>query len=345
MKENQKRDLIVFTRQLSLIIDSDVSVFEGLDLIKSKTDSAYIRVIVDKILEHLHNGYTLSESISAEKSLPALFRSMVTIGEQSGDLSFALEQVASSYEKELETSNKLKQAITYPVILSVLMVGVILLLILKILPMFNNILLSLGGTMPAITQVILNIALALNANIVPVAIIFVVVLIALIAFFSSKKGKAALDYLKLHTPIVKDIYSSLLAVTFSRNLSMLYKAGIPLSESLEMLKPVLNNVYVSGKLDMSKTQLEAGEEADKVIEKLNIFPWILIKLFSVAQTTGHMEKILLKVSLSMEEEVDEKLARLTSVVEPVLIIALSFVIGIILVSVMLPVINIMNTIG
>ncbi len=345
MKENSTRDLIVFINQLSLIIDSDISLFEGLELISKKTNSEFIKNIVKTTLDELSMGNTLATALDKNKNLPAIVKNMVNIGEQSGDLSFSLNEISQTLEKEIETSEKIKQAITYPIILSVLMLGVILLLVLKILPMFNDILVSLGGNIPNVTAQILNFSLFISNNIGYIAFITLVIVASIWLYFSSSKGKLKKDELKFSLPFIGDIYSSITAVRFARNLSMLYKAGIPVSIAFSMIKPTISNLYVENLLDEAQEKLDSGKAPDVVIEELNIFPWVLIKLFNVAQTTGHMESMLMKAANHMEKEANEKIAKLTSVIEPILIIILSTIIGIILISVMLPVINIMNTIS
>ncbi len=160
-----------------------------------------------------------------------------------------------------------------------------------------------------------------------------------------KKGRQSIDKMKFNLPIFKDIASSLAAVRFSRNLAVLIRSGINMGIGMNMIKPIMNNSYVEAKLDTAAKSLNQGESADKVIESLDLFPWVLVKLFSVAQTTGHMDAMLDKAADVMEKETDARLERLTTVIEPILIIILSVIVGIILISVILPIIGIMNSIG
>ncbi len=345
MKEKINRNLIIFIRQLALIIDSDISIFEGLELIKNKTDDAFTKNLVDKVLAGINMGMTLADAINECPEIPLMVKNMINIGEQSGDLPFALTEVSNSLEKDMETTQRVKQAITYPIILAILMFGVIILLVVKVLPMFNDILMSLGGNMPSVTRNILDFSLFLSRNGWIILGIIIAIIVSLKLYFSSEKGKLKKDKLKLSMPVLGGINSSILAVKFSRNLSMLYKAGIPVSTAFEMISGIMDNSYIIGRLNEAKDELDMGASPDKVLEDLNIFPWVLTRLFSVAQSTGHMEEMLLKASDYMEEDANSKVAKLTSVIEPALIIVLSIIIGIILVSVMLPVINIMNTIS
>ncbi len=339
-------ELIIFTRQLSLIIDSDVSLFEGLALIKEKTDHQGLAKIIEGMLEKLHMGKPLSDAFrDYEGSFPPFVINMIDIGEKSGSLSATLDQIATSYERELETSSKVKSAVTYPIILSVLMLGVILLLVLQVLPMFNDILQSLGGDMPAFTKGIIDFSLFIGQYFwVLVGIIFIAV-IAVVLYKRTDKGQLMFDRFVYKIPVVKDIHASLAAVRFARNLAMLLHSGISMSIGMEMIEPIMQNLYVRDRVQKARIALNKGSSPDRVIESLDLFPWVLLKLFSVAQTTGHMDDMLNKAADVMEKETDMRLDRLTNVIEPILIIILSVIVGVILISVILPIISIMNAIG
>lgn len=341
-----KEEIIVFTRQLSLVIDSDVSLYEGLEMIKDKSDNVLLITVIDSMLEKLRSGHSLSDAIKAhEEQFSPFIINMVDIGEQSGDLTSTLAQIADAYERELEARAKVKSAVTYPVILGVLMLGVILLLVLQVIPMFNDILTSLGGEMPALTGSILGISLFIGQYIWVFALLLLAIIAFILYYKNTDKGRLALDKLKFNLPIIRDITSSLAAVRFARNMAVLIRSGISMSIGMDMIRPIMNNRYVSDELGKAAKSLSKGEPADSVIESLGLFPWVLVKLFSVAQTTGHMDAMLDKAADVMEKETDARLDRLTTVIEPILIIILSVIVGIILISVILPIIDIMNSIG
>ena len=345
-KKIPKEEVIIFSRQLALVIDSDISLYEGLEMIKNKSDHPNLILILEDMLSGIKSGHSLGDVIlKHEASFSSFITNMVDIGEKSGDLTNTLNQVADAYEKELEATVKVKSAITYPIILSALMLGVILLLVLQVLPMFNDILASLGGEMPTLTKGIMAISFFIGDYIL---ILFALLVIATVFFFYYKKtssGRYFLDRLKFKLPVIKEIYASLTAVRFSKNLAVLIRSGISISIGMKMIKPIMNNVYVASKMDTAISDLNAGKSLDKVIEDLKLFPWVLIKLFSVAQTTGHMDAMLDKAAIVMEKETDAKLDRLTTVIEPILIIILSLIVGIMLISVILPIVSIMDSIG
>lgn len=341
-----KEDMILFSRQLSLAIHSDIPLTQGLELIGSKTDNDVLRKILEKTVDKIHMGEPFAEAIGEfEEILSPFFVQMVVIGEESGNLEAVLEQIAVSYDKQLESSNKLKSAVTYPIILSILMFGVIILLVLQVMPMFNDVLNSLGGELPPVTAAIMAISLFIKEY----AIVFLVLIIALVLgvyfYKGTDNGKKYFDKLAFKIPIQKELTSSMLAARFARNLGILIESGMHLQQAFELIKPTMNNSYAENMIDEGIKGLNEGEPLDEVIEKMKLFPWLLMKLFAVATSTGQMDKALKTAADEMEKVVETRITRLTTVVEPVLIIILSIIVGLILISVVLPVVNIMNSIG
>lgn len=341
-----KDETILFSRQLALAINSDIPLTKSLEIITQKTDNKQLKKVLVSVIDKLNMGEPFSGAIQAyENVLTPFFVQMVIIGEESGNLPEVLEQVAVTYEKQLETSNKLKAALTYPLILTVLMFGVILLLVVQIMPMFNDVLTSLGGEMPAITAIIISVSLFTKDNLLIIVVLIGIILGGLYIYGKTEKGKTFFDGLKFKLPIQKELTSSVLAALFARNLSILISSGMSFQQAFTLIKPTMNNRYVERMLDDGIVSLNNGEPLDEVLEKMNLFPWLLMKLFGVAAHTGQMDKALMTAANEMEKQVDHKLNRLTTVVEPMLIIILSIIVGIILISVVLPVVNIMNSIG
>lgn len=341
-----KEDMILFSRQLSLAIHSDIPLTQGLELISSKTDNDVLRKVLEKTVDKIHMGEPFSEAIGEfEDVLSPFFVQMVVIGEQSGNLESVLEQIATSYEKQLESANKLKSAVTYPIILSILMFGVIILLVVQVMPMFNDVLNSLGGELPPVTAAIMAVSLFVKEYAFVFLGVILIVGISIVFYARTENGKKYFDKLAFKVPIQKELTSSMLAARFARNLGMLIESGMHLQQAFELIKPTMNNTYAEEMINEGINELNEGEPLDDVIGKMNLFPWLLMKLFAVATATGQMDKALKTAADEMEKVVENKLTRLTTVVEPVLIIILSIIVGLILISVVLPVVNIMNSIG
>lgn len=339
-------DISLFSRQLALVADSDISLQDGLAIISEKSDNKHIKKISGEIIKNLNKGISFYDSIKEyDTKLGSLFIEMAGIGERSGNLPTMLERVADSIDKDIETRQKLRSAVVYPTILSVLMLAVIVLLLVYVMPMFDEILTSLGGEMPGITKGIMNFGFFLSDNILWIILAVAVIILLYVITKITKKGRVWTDYLKLRMPIIRKIESANVASRFSRNLSMLLKSGMNLTLSVEMLKAITYNKYIANKLDGIIQMLGKGSKPDIAFEELKLFPSLLVKLFSVANETGHMDVMLDKAANIMEKSGDEQMERLTTVLEPLLIIILSLLVGFILISVILPVTGIMNAIG
>lgn len=346
IKKLDNQTIATFIRQLGLVLDSDLPMASGLEVIKSKTTHPRLVGIIDSIIQGIKEGYSLTESMTKfEDEFTPFVVSMIELGEKSGSLTGIMNQIADTIEKEIEVKQKVKSALMYPIILSLLMLGVIILLVVKVLPTFESILDSLGGEMPVFTEVMMVISAFIGNNILIILAIIAIIIIIYYAYRSTEKGAYLLDKLKFHVPFQRDIVSALMGAKFSRNLSILIKSGFSFSIALGMIKPIMNNVYMSKLIDKAIDRLKEGESLAEVIDDFNLFPGVMIHLFSVAQQTGHMDKMLDKVSVEMDKEAEVKLNNISTILEPLLIIILSALVGVILVSVILPIINILNGIG
>lgn len=350
MKSNKgqlsKSERILFSRQLALALNSDITITEGLEIIRSKSDNELLKKALEEMIAKSYMGYSFGDVIEEQTALFSDFYvNMVKIGEESGNLSNVLEQVAQTYERDVATVKKVKQAVTYPLILTLLMFGVIVLLITEVMPMFDRVLKSLGGDMPQITKIILQIGLFLKAYGWILLILLAAMLVGVYYYQKTEKGRYFFDKLKFVLPYQKELTGSLLAARFARNLGVLMNSGISVNRAMELIRPIMDNEYLGEKITQSLVEVNNGVGLDEVIDKLKLFPNLLIKLFSVGVATGQMDNALLRAADEMDRDVDDKLAKLTSVLEPLLIIILSVIVGIILISVVLPVVSIMNNIG
>jgi type IV pilus assembly protein PilC len=339
-------ELAGLSRQLSLIIDSDLSIQEGISLMTDQTAGKDIKLLLERVGDSIKKGRTLGRALSEEsKMIPEYYSEMVLIGEESGNLQAVLTNMAESYEKDVKTAKKVRSAVTYPVVLSVLMLGVIVLLITTVMPMFRDILDSLGGSIPGFSKAMIDAASFLGRNILAILGLLIVLLIALDIYKNTKSGKKHIDKLKLKIPVQKEITRDLAALRFARNMGMLIRSGIPTAKAMLMIKPVLGNETISKRIDIAAGLVNKGVSMKEALDVISLFPPLLSKLLSVAEATGHMEEIFNRSADIMSEELDNRLDRLTTILEPFLIIILSLILGAILLSVVFPVIDIMNSIG
>lgn len=339
-------DLCTLSRQLALVVDSNLSLQEGVELIGQQTKSKALRQLLSRVRDNLNEGCSLGKALEKEKdSIPQYYIQMVSMGEVSGNLERILNRIADSYEKDQKISGKVISAVTYPLILTVLMLGVIILLLAEVLPMFDDVLASLGGEMPGITLALMEVGRFISTYFFVLLGIIAAVVLAVVLLRQTNRGRELLDAVKLITPVRRGIVKDIASVRFARNLAMLLRSGIGLAESVRMAGVIISNMKIRSLIMKTAEKIEQGDTLKTALVSLGLFPGLLLRILAVAETTGHTDAMLDKAADVMEEELDQKLNKLTTVLEPALIIVLSLIIGIVLISVILPVVRIMNAVG
>jgi type IV pilus assembly protein PilC len=348
MKRNElsNGELSSLSRQLALVVDSDLSLQEGIELVIGQTKAKGLRQLLQRVELRLNEGNSLGRAFAEEKDyLPEYYIQMVSVGEQSGNLDKVLNRLADSYDKSAEINNKVVSAVTYPIILAVLMLCVIVLLLAEVLPMFNDVLSSLGGEMPGITKALMDIGAFVRDYLYIIIAALAAVVLAVIIMRQTKRGSEILDSIKLAFPIRRGIIKGTASVRFARSLSMLLRSGIGVAESVRMTGLTMVNAKIKALVIEAAENIEKGDTLKNAISSLGFFPELLLRIIAVAESTGHTDDMLDKAADVMEGDLDARLGRLTTVLEPALILVLSIIIGIVLVSVILPVASIMNAVG
>ena len=339
-------ELAVFCRMMSVVIISHLPLTEGLKLISEQTGNKALRLALNEMNQFMETGYTFSQSIS---KYPHIFGSyalnMIAVGEAGGALDDVFGRLSMYYDKEDKIKRKLKSAISYPLVLTVFMAAIIVLLIVKILPMFESTLESMGGSMPISESVIFKTAHFLSSYsfvfIGSAAILFIIAAI----YLRTKNGRLIKDKLKISAPIFKYVNTRIITSRYARGLSILLKSGIHLVNAMQDIISLVNNSYLEKQFNNAVTRVKDGEKLDDVFNDMEVFPPLFIRLVTIGHITGRLDEMLERSAGIFDEEVDHAIERITLSVEPALIIILSIVIGIILISVILPMIDIMNAIG
>lgn len=340
------RELSVFCKQISVLFYSNITLMEGVLILAEQSDNKQLKTAFGEIYNFMEDGYSFADAMCMYSHIfsPYLLN-MVVIGETSGTLDAVFMRMAAYFDKESGIRKKIRYAISYPAILTALMAAIIILLIVKILPMFGNILESMGSQMPVAPRILLDIGLFLTMY-APVAILIILCIVAAgFIYAETEKGRFNIDRLKISIPAYRFISSRVITSRFSRSLAILLKSGVQLINALSDITVLMDNKYLELQLTVAVDKLKDGQELLPVLKEMRVFPPLFLKMFVIGQKTGNLDDILDKSASIFDDEVDDAVEQLTSMIEPVLIIILSVVVGIILLSVMLPMINIMNTIG
>lgn len=341
----KKKDLAIFCRQFYTMIDAGIGIVKSIDILEKQTENKTLVKALGILHEDVQKGFTLSEAMKTHlRVFPSLLINMVEAGEFSGNLDIIMERMALHYEKESKLENKIKSALNYPILLAFISIMVIIFLLVVVMPTFIGLFESNGQALPKSTQILLTI----SNNLTEFWYIFILgILGGLFGFITFKKtnsGKLLLDDIKLKTPIIKNMHIKIITSRFTRTLSILVSSGMPLLESIRMVGKVVGNKVVQDKLEIAVEDIRKGSTLSKSIRKMEVFPPMVDSMIKIGEESGSLGDILYKTADFYDEEVEIGLQKMTTLMEPLMIVFMALIVGFIVISMALPMIDIVNTI-
>lgn len=337
---------LAFFRNLALITSSDISLYDGLESLKSRNKNKDML----EFYEHMQDGFLNSKTISS-----SLFESnfefkkntikVLEIGEHTGSISKVLDDLSDSLESEIELKAKIKSSASYPVFLFFVVFLVLSVMLVKLVPMFNEILESFGLELSSFSKFLMSASKFLERYGIAMFLCVSGILLALYLYFTkTKNGKARLDNILYKSIFTRSIKKDLFASEFSRNMHLLVKSGISFSESLEFISETIENKNRKESILKAKKMIEEGSSLEEAIKSLDIFPDILLEIIEIAAKTGKLETALLRSNKILKKKLEEKISFLSSIIEPILILIISIVIGAILLATVFPIFDVLNNI-
>lgn len=327
------KNLAFCCRQLSAMLSAGVTLVKALDILYNEQSNKRLKQIWLDIYEHVQKGRSFSDAIKIQSEVfPSYFISMISAGESSGSLDTIMERLSEHYLKEAKMDNKIKGALIYPIVLSILSIVVVLGLFIFILPKFM--LLFEQATLPPLTKAMIGIVDCIKKY----WYIFILCIIAIVLFvvYSLKIEKTRIKFdkhiIKMRAigKLVVKIYEN----RFARTLSSLYSSGIPMVECIELSVAVLGNLYISNRFKEVIDNVKQGEALSEAILKINVFDSMFCSIIYVGEESGSLDEILLKMSDYYEDEAESAIQRLVSMLEPLLIIILGVFVGLIIASIL-----------
>lgn len=345
LKRVDMKDISLFCRQFSVILNAGIPIVEATALLRDQVEKKKFRDTLEDVHDQLQRGNLFSSTLQAHpKVFPEFMINMVEVGEASGTLDTIMISLAEYYEKENKLRRKIKSAMTYPMILLVLMVGVVTLLMVKVLPTFANILQSMGGELPALTKVLMGMSDFMVKN---MGLIFGIVVLASLGIRILSKNNEFrfwLDALKLRIPVVKVTITKVITARFARSMGILLKSGIPIIRSFEIMSDLLGNRVVAEKFEECRDEVMEGKGISSSIKKMGVFPPMLIHMIEVGEATGQLDEMLTRTAVFFDEEVEEAIEKLTAMIEPLMIVIMAVVVGTVVMAMMLPMVSIMQSV-
>ena len=334
-------DLVMFTRQLSAMVSAGVPLLRALSSQHDHTDSAALKTVTAGIVKDVEGGATLADALAKyPNTFNDVYVNMVRAGEAAGTLDEILKRIAIQQEKNASMRKKIKSAMAYPIVLMVITVLAFFGLMIFVIPQIGKILKDLGGPeakLPALTQAMLDISDFLIRNglfLIPVAIGGVVLLMR---YLKTPRGRSLFHHFVLKVPAINPIIRKVAVARFARTFSALMGAGVAVLEALNVTARAVGNVVYEQALVEAAEQVKNGKTLSSVIEKNDLFPPIVAQMLAVGEETGQTDTVLVKVADFYEEEVDVAIDGISSIIEPVMILIMGSMVGLIAASVMGPI--------
>ncbi|MAB60629.1 MAG: pilus assembly protein PilC [Verrucomicrobiales bacterium] len=338
--------LMIFTRQLATLIDSGLPLLRGLNVLAKQEPNPVLKRTLTQLADSVQTGSTFSESLAQHPLIfNKLYINMVKAGELGGVLELVLIRLAEYSEKAQKLKNKIVAAMVYPVIVMVIAMSIMVFLLTVIVPKFEQIFTDMLGSkdrLPGLTKFVINLSGNLSSNIVPIAIGLVVTFVFYKIFSKSQGGRRFLDAVKLKMPLFGNVQRKSAISRFSRTLGTLVTSGVPILQALNITRDTAGNVVISQAVQNVHDAVKEGESIVNPLEASRVFPAMVISMVDVGEETGQLPEMLLKVADVYDDEVDNAVAALTSMLEPLMIVLLAVVVGVIVMALFLPMVEIIK---
>ncbi|MCX7747385.1 MAG: type II secretion system F family protein [Clostridia bacterium] len=342
------KDLALFCKQFYTMVDAGVSVPNSLDLLRKQTENVRFAFIIGKVYEDVKRGKSLSESMKAYKDVfPVILTSMIQVGEISGNIDVVLNRLSIHFEKENKLKQKIKTAMMYPMIIGIIALVMVTVMLVFIVPRFVKMFEMMGAQLPLPTRILLSVSSFVTS------FYFVMIVGSLIFFVKfvldklkgNLKFKLFMNSAALRIPLVGKNVRKITASRFSRALSLLLKTGVPLIQALEVVDRVVDNQIVSTGLSRVKEDIKKGASLADSIEKVSIFPVMVSQMMSIGEEAGSLDTTIEKIADYYDDELDASISRLIALLEPVMMMGLALVIGLIVIATIMPVFSIYSKLG
>jgi type IV pilus assembly protein PilC len=334
----KNKDITIFSRQFATMIGAGLSLTKCLSILGQQTESAALRVIITQIGKDVESGQSLSDAMSKHpKVFPPIFVNMVRSGETGGVLDEVLNRVADHFEREEMIKGRIKSAMTYPIAMGSLVLLVLIAMLIFVVPTFQTMFASMGGTLPLPTQILVNISTGARGLPGLLTVIFVIVFVFTFRWWkSTESGLYAWDSIKLRMPVFGKLIRKMALSRFTRTFGTLVSAGVPILSALDIVGSTSGNEVIHRAVRKVRSAIKEGETIAKPLSENPIFPAMVVQMISVWEETGALDSMLSKVAEFYDEEVTAGVDGLTSLIEPLMMATLGVVVGGIVIALYMP---------
>ena len=339
------RDVVIFTRQFSTMINAGLPLVQALDILARQTENKALAQVTRAVVLDVESGHTVADALGKHpKAFTELYVNMVAAGEAGGILDTILMRLATFLEKNDALVRKVKGAMTYPaVILSVAGLAIIILLV-KVIPVFEEMFSSVEMELPAPTRIVIGASEFLQAYWWACGVGIVAAVVALRAYYKTREGQLVIDRLMLRMPVLGDLLRKSAVSRFTRTLGTLISSGVSILDGLEITAKTSGNRVIQDAIMQSRASIAGGDTIAAPLQKSAVFPPMVISMIAVGEQTGGLDEMLSKIADFYDEEVDAAVSVLMSLLEPIMIVVLGVVVGGMVVAMYLPIFDMMNAV-
>ena len=333
------KDIMIMTKQLSIMLNAGIPIVSAFNILIEQIKHPKLKKIIRDIKENVESGSSFSNALKEHKDIFSdLYINMVESGEASGNLDVVLQRLVITMEKDLELKRKLKGALIYPTMVSIVAVGVIALILTFVIPTFSKMYADSGMQLPLLTRMVIGASNFLRDYIIIILLIIAIIIGAfVIAKKKSIKFRTYIDSVLLKLPLLGTLILKTSIARFSSILSMLTSGGVSILEAIDIGAKTSGNLVIENSLNKVKESVKEGSNLSEPISKAGIFPDMVSQMISVGEETGKLEDMLVKVSQYYEEEVDNSVKNLTTMLEPIIIVFLGVIVGTLVIAMYLPI--------
>jgi len=342
----EEKDVILFTRQFSTMIDAGLPIVQCLDILQSQEENSTFKAILKDIKEQVESGTTLADAMRKHpKQFDDLFVNMIAAGEAGGILDTILARLAGYIEKAAKLKAKVKGAMTYPLVTLGIAVVVLAIILVFVIPVFQKMFSEMGAALPLPTMMVVQLSEFVKSNILYMIGALVLFIFALKKYYATEKGRVVIDHFLLIMPVIGILLRKVAVAKFTRTMGTMLASGVAILDALEIVAKTAGNKVIEAAVYKVRSAIAEGQTmADPLIET-NVFPPMVCQMIAVGETTGALDVMLGKIADFYDEEVDQAVANLTSLIEPFMLVFLGVTIGGLVIAMYLPIFKIASAIG
>ena len=344
-KRVKLKDLAVFSRQFATMIDAGLTMLRGLTILAEQSDNPELRRILRGVKQDVEAGMSLSASFAKDDTFPPLMVNMTRAGEAGGFLDVTMRQIADNFEAEVKLRGKIKAALTYPVVVFILAILMCVGMLVFVVPVFEGMFETLGGTLPLPTQVLVFLSDAMRYMLPIFIVLGIAALMLWRKYGKTERVRNVVDPLKLKLPVFGDLFQKLALARFARNLSTLLSSGVPILQSLEIVSETTGSIVISRALKQVQDSVRRGESVAGPLAEHEVFPPMVVQMIASGEESGAIDAMLSKIAEFYDQEVEATTEALTALIEPLMIAFLGGIVGSMIIALYMPIFKVFDLIG